>query len=50
MKVYIFDFASSDGGVDYRVVRGETYEDALDKFRCAVPDFKEIFHVFKELY
>ena len=50
MKAYIFDYATSDGGADYRVVRGETYEDALNKFRYAVPDFKEILHVFKELY
>lgn len=47
---YIFDFVTFDDGTDYRVVRGDSFEIALDHFRLAVPDYKEILHVFKELF
>lgn len=47
---YIFDFVTSDDGNDYRVVNGDSYEIALNLFRLAVPDFKLILHVYKELY
>lgn len=47
---YIFDFLTSDDDNDYRVVNGQTYQDALDIFRFDVPDFKLILHVYKELY
>ena len=47
---YIFDFVTSDDANDYRVVNGDSYQVALDNFRFAVPDFKMILHVYKELY
>lgn len=45
---YIFDFVTCDDANDYRVVKGDSYEIALDLFRLAVPDCKEILHVFSQ--
>lgn len=47
---YVFDYVNFDDDNDYLVVNGDSYETALNHFRLAVPDFKLILHVYKELF